>query len=76
MLDPKAQAAFADRMGFLGTVDNAAVAPEDLKKPRSASQKREMAAFRTMNFDYLAKNTEPVARFLEQGIQGLREVGG
>ena len=61
MLDPKAQAAFADRMGFLGTVDNALI-PEDLKKQIGFSE-REMASFRKLDFDYVAKNSSQLLDF-------------
>ena len=61
MLDPKAQAAFADRMGFMGTVDNAAVPPE-LQKQIGFTDK-EMADFRKLDFDYLAKNTSQLLDF-------------
>lgn len=68
MLDPKAQAAFADRMGFLGTVDNAAV-PEELKKQIGFSEK-EMGAFRKMDFDYVAKNTAQLLDFWNKEFKG------
>lgn len=61
MLDPGAQAAFADRMGFLGTVDNARL-PSDLLKEIGFTD-REMADFRKLDFDYLAKNTSQLLDF-------------
>ncbi len=61
MLDPKAQAAFAERMGFLGTVDNAAV-PEELRKQIGFSE-AELASFRKLDFDYLAKNSSQILDF-------------
>ena len=61
MLDPAAQGAFAGRMGFLGTVDNARIDP-DLQKQIGFSE-REQAAFRTLDFGYLAQNTSQLLDF-------------
>ena len=61
MLNPKAQAAFADRMGFLGTVDNADLPPE-LKKEIGFTD-NQVSKFRKMDFDYLAKNTAQLLDF-------------
>lgn len=68
MLDPRAQAAFADRMGFLGTVDDAAIAPE--LRAQIGFSEAEMAKFRTMDFDYVAKNTAPMLDFWNKEFKG------
>lgn len=61
MLNPVAQGAFADRMGFLGTVDNARIDPE-LQKQIGFTE-REQAAFRKLDFGYLAQNTSQLLDF-------------
>ncbi len=61
MLNPRAQAAFADRMGFLGTVDNAPLPPELAQQ--IGFTEREIRDFRKMDFDYVARNTGQLLDF-------------
>lgn len=61
MLDPVAQAGFADRMGFVATVDNARI-PEDLVKQIGFTE-AEQARFRTLDFAYLAQNNSQLLEF-------------
>jgi len=61
MLNPQAQGAFADRMGFLGTVDNAKIDPAIAKEIGFTD--RQQADFRKLDFGYLAQNTSQLLDF-------------
>jgi putative spermidine/putrescine transport system substrate-binding protein len=54
LLDPRAQADFATRLGYAPTVDNAAVSPELLRMVGFSAERQ--ANFKPLDFDYLAKN--------------------
>ena len=57
MLDPKAQAGFADKMGYVPTVKNA-VLPDDLQKTLGFTPE-EQANFFIPDLEYIAKNNAP-----------------
>lgn len=61
LLDPRAQVAFADRMGYIPTVRNANL-PEGLM-PEIGFTEGQRARFRKPNYDYLAKNMNKLLDF-------------
>jgi putative spermidine/putrescine transport system substrate-binding protein len=61
LLDPKAQVAFAQRMSYAPTVDNAAV-PADLMKEIGFTPEQQ-AAFKSPDYDYMAKSTATMNDF-------------
>jgi putative spermidine/putrescine transport system substrate-binding protein len=61
MLAPQSQVAFAERMGYVPTVDNA-VLPKDLAD-RIAFTETQRQRFRRPDYDYLAKNAASLLDF-------------
>ena len=64
MLDPAAQVGFADRMGYVPTVDNASL-PPDLARQIGFSPEAQ-AGFKVYDFDYVNKNISAIQNFWDK----------
>lgn len=68
MLEPKAQAGFAERMGYVPTVRNATL-PEDLAKQISFSE-AEQEKFVKIDYQYIADNNAPYLDWWTREFKG------
>ena len=68
MLDPKAQAAFADKMGYVPTVSDA-VLPEDIAKQVSLSE-ADRARLLKPDYKYLTERTQRTLDFWNKEFKG------
>lgn len=68
MLDPKAQIAFADKMGYVPTVKDAKL-PDDLAREISLSEAQQ-AKLRPLDYDYMQKERGAILDFWNKEFKG------
>lgn len=68
MLDPKAQVAFADKMGYVPTVKDAKL-PDDLAKEISLSEAQQ-AKLRPLDYDFMQKERGAILDFWNKEFKG------
>jgi putative spermidine/putrescine transport system substrate-binding protein len=68
MLDPKAQAAFADKMGYVPTVSDA-VLPEDIARQVSLSE-ADRARLMKPDYKYLTERSQRTLDFWNKEFKG------